>query len=181
VKLDKNTGRWFIVPLKTALDKAKQGLRDEYVPGWLSGNDSNNKEAKKPASKKNTAPKRKSKTTLKNSTTTTTTRTKPQQQQAQDDDKPVDDELRQAISTLPSIKSNEVDILKLSPDYSLDLFSLPSLSLSNSLVGSSLYGVEKLLQSNDSIMESWDTGTQDNYWNERFLRDINPMIGFEAV
>ena len=39
VQRDKETGRWFILPNKVALEKVKQGLRDKHVPDWVKDDD----------------------------------------------------------------------------------------------------------------------------------------------
>ena len=36
VQLEKETGKWFILPDKVAMEKAKQSLRDSHVPEWIN-------------------------------------------------------------------------------------------------------------------------------------------------
>jgi hypothetical protein len=175
VQLDRETGRWFILPLKIALDKAKQGLRDKYIPYSMNGDDTG---AKRSTPKKSCIKKQSKKTPP--------TTTKPSQDK-------LGDEVREAISSdLPFFKSNEENPLKLSPGHSLDdlfpLFPLPNLSISNSFIlgtEESLCAVEKLLRSNDSILQTGCWGnfnsSQGDCWNVMFAKGINPMIDYEAV
>jgi hypothetical protein len=144
VQLDTDNGRWFILPDAVALEKAKQGLRDDHVPKWVTGEAAGKK---KPPATKKVATKKRSEVPREKGPSAAV-----QQEQT--------DQTTPALSALPTLQSfgmNQSNALSVSLSLSIDgLLSLGSTSNSFAGAGPS-YGAKGLLPASvgRSVGVSW--------------------------